>query len=135
MAALPAAQRAAAAADLGLVRSLSVPVPVAGRTAGVLQLVARGGPRGRLDEQLAIISKWWSTPAGSTFDHRGKHYTLGANPAASTIRACSPAPRSGRMGDHLQSQHGQEQMGSDERGVLSRRLSPRPPAVRSEDLV
>ncbi|SFN01659.1 hypothetical protein SAMN05216207_1006129 [Pseudonocardia ammonioxydans] len=44
---------AAAAADLGLVRSLSVPVPVAGRTAGVLQLVARGGPRGRLDEQLA----------------------------------------------------------------------------------
>ncbi len=35
----------------------------------------------RLDEQLSILSTWWATPVGSTFDHRGKHYTLEANPA------------------------------------------------------
>lgn len=44
---------AAAAADCGLVRSLTVPVPVAGRTAGVLQLFARGGPDERLSDTLA----------------------------------------------------------------------------------
>ncbi|ALE73946.1 hypothetical protein FRP1_14560 [Pseudonocardia sp. EC080625-04] len=44
---------AAAAADCGLVRSLAVPVPIAGRTGGVLQLFARGGPKDRLTEDLA----------------------------------------------------------------------------------
>ncbi|MEJ8277953.1 hypothetical protein [Pseudonocardia spirodelae] len=44
---------AAAAADCGLVRSLAVPVPVAGRTAGALQLFARGGPDDPLGERLA----------------------------------------------------------------------------------
>ncbi|MBN9789733.1 MULTISPECIES: hypothetical protein [unclassified Pseudonocardia] len=45
---------AAAAADCGLVRSLSVPVPVAGRTAGALQLFARGGPDDPLGERLVV---------------------------------------------------------------------------------
>jgi alkanesulfonate monooxygenase len=35
----------------------------------------------RLEEQLDILTRWWSTPAGSSFDHRGTHYTLDANPA------------------------------------------------------
>jgi len=35
----------------------------------------------RLEEQLEILSRWWSTPAGSSFDHRGTHYTIEANPA------------------------------------------------------
>ncbi|MDN5916297.1 MAG: hypothetical protein L0I76_14550 [Pseudonocardia sp.] len=42
---------AAAAADCGLVRSLVVPVPIAGRTAGGLQLLGRADAV--LDEQLA----------------------------------------------------------------------------------
>src|SRR6187455_3463013 len=28
----------------------------------------------RLEEQLAVITGLWSTPAGSTFDHDGPHY-------------------------------------------------------------
>lgn len=44
---------AAAAADCGLVRSLVVPVPIAGRTAGVLQLLGRSDAV--LDEQLAAL--------------------------------------------------------------------------------
>ncbi|MBC3191505.1 hypothetical protein H7X46_10570 [Pseudonocardia sp. C8] len=45
---------AAAAAGCGLVRSLTVPVPLAGRPAGALQLLARAGPGGdRLTEHLA----------------------------------------------------------------------------------
>ena len=34
----------------------------------------------RLDEQLAVITGLWSTPAGSTFEHAGPHYPVRANP-------------------------------------------------------
>jgi F420-dependent oxidoreductase-like protein len=35
----------------------------------------------RLEEQLAIITGIWSTPAGERFDHAGRHYTLVDSPA------------------------------------------------------
>ncbi|HEX3565254.1 MAG TPA: LLM class F420-dependent oxidoreductase [Acidimicrobiales bacterium] len=35
----------------------------------------------RLEEQLAIITGLWTTPAGSRFDHDGKHYQLVDSPA------------------------------------------------------
>jgi F420-dependent oxidoreductase-like protein len=35
----------------------------------------------RLDEQLAIVTGLWSTPAGSTFTYDGKHYRLKDSPA------------------------------------------------------
>ena len=35
----------------------------------------------RLEEQLAIVTGLWSTPAGSVFDHTGKHYELSGSPA------------------------------------------------------
>ncbi|MFC7527139.1 LLM class F420-dependent oxidoreductase [Actinoplanes sp. GCM10030250] len=35
----------------------------------------------RLEEQLAIITGLWATPAGSTFDHDGKFYQLSDSPA------------------------------------------------------
>ncbi|MFM2077481.1 MAG: hypothetical protein RJA49_1371, partial [Actinomycetota bacterium] len=35
----------------------------------------------RLEEQLAVITGLWGTPAGSTFDHAGAHYQLGSSPA------------------------------------------------------
>ena len=56
----------------------------------------------RLDEQLSIISTWWATPAGSTFDHRGKHYTLEANPALPrpVQRPAADHRRRGRDEDH-----------------------------------
>jgi F420-dependent oxidoreductase-like protein len=35
----------------------------------------------RLEEQLAIISGLWATPAGETFDFEGEHYRLAGSPA------------------------------------------------------
>ena len=35
----------------------------------------------RLEEQLAIITGMWATPAGERFSHAGPHYQLTANPA------------------------------------------------------
>jgi F420-dependent oxidoreductase-like protein len=35
----------------------------------------------RLEEQLAIVTGLWATPAGATFDYEGKHYQLAASPA------------------------------------------------------
>lgn len=35
----------------------------------------------RLEEQLAIITGLWSTPAGETFTHRGPHYEVVESPA------------------------------------------------------
>jgi F420-dependent oxidoreductase-like protein len=35
----------------------------------------------RLEEQLAVITGLWQTPAGKTFDFPGKHYTLVNSPA------------------------------------------------------
>ena len=34
----------------------------------------------RLEEQLAVITGLWSTPAGSTFEHTGPHYPVNGNP-------------------------------------------------------
>ncbi len=34
----------------------------------------------RLEEQLAVITGLWSTPAGSTFEHDGPHYPVRGNP-------------------------------------------------------
>ncbi|OIV38110.1 LLM class F420-dependent oxidoreductase [Mangrovactinospora gilvigrisea] len=36
---------------------------------------------GRLEEQLAVITGLWETPAGKTFDFEGTHYTLKDSPA------------------------------------------------------
>ncbi|MDI5965887.1 LLM class F420-dependent oxidoreductase [Streptomyces sp. SL13] len=36
---------------------------------------------GRLEEQLAIVTGLWSTPAGKTFSHHGTHYQLTDAPA------------------------------------------------------
>jgi F420-dependent oxidoreductase-like protein len=36
---------------------------------------------GLFEEQLAIVTGLWSTPAGETFDFAGKHYTLHGAPA------------------------------------------------------
>ncbi len=35
----------------------------------------------RLEEQLAIITGLWATPAGDTFSHAGRHYQLEGSPA------------------------------------------------------
>ena len=35
----------------------------------------------RLDEQLAIITGLWQTPAGQKFSHSGRHYQLAGSPA------------------------------------------------------
>jgi F420-dependent oxidoreductase-like protein len=35
----------------------------------------------RLEEQLAIITGLWGTPAGTTFDFAGEHYALSGSPA------------------------------------------------------
>ncbi len=35
----------------------------------------------RLEEQLAILTAWWTTPQGESFDYRGRHYQLARNPA------------------------------------------------------
>lgn len=35
----------------------------------------------RLEEQLEIVRGLWSTPAGETYDFRGKHYQLAGSPA------------------------------------------------------
>ncbi|WP_432565008.1 LLM class F420-dependent oxidoreductase [Kineococcus sp. SYSU DK003] len=35
----------------------------------------------RFEEQLAVITGLWETPAGKRFDHSGKHYTLVDSPA------------------------------------------------------
>ena len=35
----------------------------------------------RLEEQLAIITGMWATPAGELFTHIGRHYQLAGNPA------------------------------------------------------
>ena len=35
----------------------------------------------RLEEQLAILTGMWGTPAGQTFDHSGQHYTITDSPA------------------------------------------------------
>jgi F420-dependent oxidoreductase-like protein len=35
----------------------------------------------RYEEQLAVITGLWSTPAGETFDFEGKHYRLSGSPA------------------------------------------------------
>jgi F420-dependent oxidoreductase-like protein len=35
----------------------------------------------RLEEQLEIVTGLWSTPVGSTFSHRGTHYSLVDSPA------------------------------------------------------
>jgi alkanesulfonate monooxygenase SsuD/methylene tetrahydromethanopterin reductase-like flavin-dependent oxidoreductase (luciferase family) len=34
-----------------------------------------------LEEQLAIVSGLWATPAGQTFDYAGNHYTVNNSPA------------------------------------------------------
>jgi F420-dependent oxidoreductase-like protein len=34
----------------------------------------------RLEEQLAVITGMWSTPAGATFEHDGPHYPVHGNP-------------------------------------------------------
>jgi F420-dependent oxidoreductase-like protein len=34
----------------------------------------------RLEEQLAIVTGMWATPAGERFSHAGRHYRLTANP-------------------------------------------------------
>ncbi len=36
---------------------------------------------GILEEQLAIVTGLWGTPAGETFSHHGEHYTLTDSPA------------------------------------------------------
>lgn len=36
---------------------------------------------GLLEEQLAVITGLWNTPAGQTFNHSGKHYQLTDSPA------------------------------------------------------
>ncbi|MCZ4119272.1 LLM class F420-dependent oxidoreductase [Streptomyces sp. H39-S7] len=36
---------------------------------------------GRLEEQLAIVTGLWATPAGETFDYDGKYYQLKESPA------------------------------------------------------
>jgi len=46
----------------------------------------------RLEEQLAILTGLWTTPAGQTFSHHGKHYTLVDSPALPKP-AQSPRPR------------------------------------------
>ena len=38
----------------------------------------------RLEEQLAVITGLWSTPAGSSFEHDGPHYPVRANPGLVT---------------------------------------------------
>ena len=38
----------------------------------------------RLEEQLAVITGLWSTPAGSTFEHDGPHYPVHGNPGLVT---------------------------------------------------
>ncbi|MGH9170524.1 MAG: LLM class F420-dependent oxidoreductase [Acidimicrobiales bacterium] len=35
----------------------------------------------RLEEQLAIVTGLWETPAGGTFDFQGRHFQLSASPA------------------------------------------------------
>src|SRR3954468_1335213 len=35
----------------------------------------------RLEEQLEIVTGFWSTPAGKTYDFHGKHYQLADSPA------------------------------------------------------
>ncbi|MBW4702611.1 MULTISPECIES: LLM class F420-dependent oxidoreductase [unclassified Micromonospora] len=35
----------------------------------------------RLEEQLAVITGLWATPAGERFDHAGKHYPVANSPA------------------------------------------------------
>ncbi|WP_428964182.1 LLM class F420-dependent oxidoreductase [Micromonospora fluostatini] len=35
----------------------------------------------RLEEQLAVITGFWTTPAGQTFDHAGRYYPVTASPA------------------------------------------------------
>jgi F420-dependent oxidoreductase-like protein len=35
----------------------------------------------RLEEQLSILTGFWSTPAGESYEFRGEHYTLGPGPA------------------------------------------------------
>ncbi|MEV4723162.1 LLM class F420-dependent oxidoreductase [Micromonospora humida] len=35
----------------------------------------------RLEEQLAVITGLWATPAGERFDHAGKHYPVSNSPA------------------------------------------------------
>ncbi|WP_091446979.1 LLM class F420-dependent oxidoreductase [Micromonospora yangpuensis] len=35
----------------------------------------------RLEEQLAVITGLWSTPAGQTFDHDGRYYPVSGSPA------------------------------------------------------
>ncbi|MEU5159012.1 LLM class F420-dependent oxidoreductase [Streptomyces sp. NPDC020875] len=44
----------------------------------------------RLEEQLAIVTGLWSTPAGETFSHEGAHYRLTDSPAL-------PKPAQGRV--------------------------------------
>jgi F420-dependent oxidoreductase-like protein len=34
----------------------------------------------RLEEQLAVVTGMWSTPAGATFEHDGPHYPVRGNP-------------------------------------------------------
>ena len=35
----------------------------------------------RLEEQLAVITGLWDTPAGETFSHEGTHYSVADSPA------------------------------------------------------
>jgi F420-dependent oxidoreductase-like protein len=35
----------------------------------------------RLEEQLAIVTGLWATPAGERFEHSGRHYSLSGSPA------------------------------------------------------
>ena len=46
----------------------------------------------RLEEQLAVITGLWSTPAGSTFDHDGTHYPVTGNPGLVTPQQPAGVP-------------------------------------------
>ncbi|MBP2369114.1 hypothetical protein [Pseudonocardia parietis] len=86
---------AAAAADFGLVRSLTVPVPVAGRTAGVLQLLARGRPGDELTDRLAVaLQPLVTAMAARIADVRElARLEREAERAASAPSAPAPVPR------------------------------------------
>ena len=55
----------------------------------------------RLEEQLAIVTGLWATPAGETFDYAGEHYRLTRLPRAAEAGAAAAA-----AGHHRR--HGQE---------------------------
>ena len=54
----------------------------------------------RYEEQLAVITGLWATPAGGTFDHPGPHYPIEGSPALATpVQSPLPIIIGGR-GEH-----------------------------------